>query len=157
MEATTSPFGSEITPDDVKEAFGFFDDWEDRYAYILDLGERLPPYPEASKTDEYLVKGCQSQVWLYPQVENMQLTFLATSDAHIVRGLLGIVLAAANNKSAADILDFDFAAYLEELGLARHLSPTRSNGLASMVKKIQSFAQNTSNQASKDERSTETI
>jgi cysteine desulfuration protein SufE len=133
-------FGTDITPDDIIEALSFFDSWEDRYKYIIDLGKELPPMDPADKTEAHLVRGCQSQVWLVPKQEDGLLYFEADSDAFIVKGLLGVVLAAYNAKTPAQISAFDITAYFDKLNLLNHLSSTRSNGLQAMVKKIQSIA-----------------
>lgn len=137
-----SPFGSEITAASILEDLEFFDDWEDRYRYIIDLGKKLPAMPDALKTDANFVHGCQSQVWIhadYHAASNM-LTFLVDSDAHIVRGLAAMVMAAFNRQSPQAILDFDVDAYFAQTQLIQHLSPTRGNGLKSMVKKIRQAA-----------------
>lgn len=133
-------FGIEITPDDIVEALSFFDSWEDRYKYIIDLGKELPALDPAFRTEDNLVRGCQSQVWLVSKEEGGKLFFEVDSDAFIVRGLLGVVLAAYNGKTREQIRDFDINAYFEELNLLKHLSPTRGNGLQSMVRRIQALA-----------------
>lgn len=133
-------FGTEIHPEDILEALDFFDSWEDRYKYIIDLGKELPAMEPAQKTDQHLVRGCQSQVWLVATQDKDKLYFQADSDAFIVKGLLGVVLAAYNAKTAAQITAFDIDAYFEQLNLLKHLSSTRGNGLQAMVKKIQGFA-----------------
>lgn len=124
----------------------FFDDWEDKYKYIIDLGKSLPVFDDAWRTPERLVKGCQSSVWIQPGSEQDSakgevLTFAVDSDAIIVRGLLGLVLAALNHKTPEEILAFDMTQYFESLDLERHLSPTRGNGLRSIVGRIQNIAQ----------------
>lgn len=135
-----SPFGSTITADDIIDTVGFFDNWEDRYKYIIDLGKELPPMDAAKKDEIHLVRGCQSQVWIDSKKMDGALWFEADSDAFIVKGLLGVVLAAYNGKSPQDIQNFDIENYFEQLGLLKHLSPTRGNGLRSMVKRIQAVA-----------------
>lgn len=137
----TNPFGTEITTADILDTLGFFDDWEERYKYIIDLGKQLPAIPANKQTEAYLLRGCQSQVWIDSLYENNQLQIEADSDAHIVRGLLAVVLAAYNSKSAKEILDFDVEAYFTQIDLLKHLSPTRGNGIRSMVKRIQDTAQ----------------
>lgn len=136
-----NPFGNTITVEDIIDTLAFFDSWEDRYKYIIDLGKELPPMDDAKKNDDYLVRGCQSQVWIDHIYADGRLWFETDSDAFIVKGLLGVVLAAFNGKSPAQVLDFDIEAYFEELGLLKHLSPTRGNGLRSMVTKIRAIAQ----------------
>ena len=138
-----NPFGSTITSDDILEDLEFFDDWEDRYRYIIDLGKKLPAMPEQLKTEDNFVHGCQSQVWISAQynADANSLSFLVDSDAHIVRGLAAMVMAAFNQRSPEDILAFDVDAYFGKTQLIQHLSPTRGNGLKSMVGKIRSAAQ----------------
>ena len=137
MTQTKQPFGSTITADDIVETLGFFDSWEDRYKYIIDLGKELPAMDEAKKDDAHLVRGCQSQVWIDSSISDGRMYFDVDSDAFIVKGLLGVVLAAYNNKTPEAILQFDIDQYFDSLGLLKHLSPTRGNGLRSMVAKIQ--------------------
>jgi cysteine desulfuration protein SufE len=135
-----SQFGTQISSDDIIETLSFFDDWEERYKYIIDLGRELPPLDDAQRTDEHLVRGCQSQVWLVSQLRDDHLFFDADSDAFIVKGLLAVVLAAYNGKRPADIRDFDIEQYFEQLNLIKHLSVTRGNGLRAMVQRIQATA-----------------
>ncbi len=135
-----NPFGTSISTSDIAESLSFFDSWQDRYKYIIDLGKQLPHMGDELRTDERIVKGCQSQVWIDYQGDIDKLLFDADSDAHIVRGLLGVVLAAYNGKSAREVLDFDIEDYFTQLDLLRHLSPSRGNGLKSMVKRIQAIA-----------------
>ncbi|HET8904901.1 MAG TPA: SufE family protein [Saccharospirillum sp.] len=136
----STEFGTEVTSDDIVETLSFFDSWEDRYRYIIDLGKDLPEMDDALKTDERIVRGCQSQVWLVDEVDGERIRFQADSDAHIVRGLLAIVLAAYNGKTRQQILDFDTEAYFSQLDLVKHLSPTRGNGLRAMVARIKDIA-----------------
>ncbi len=133
----SNPFGSTITAEDIIDTIGFFDSWEDRYKYIIDLGKELPAIDEDKKDDSHLVRGCQSQVWIDSQEQDGVMWFDADSDAFIVKGLLGVVLAAYNGKTPAEIQAFDVDQYFEQLGLIKHLSPTRGNGLRAMVKRIQ--------------------
>lgn len=132
-----NPFGSSITAEDIVDTIGFFDSWEDRYKYIIDLGKELPPMSDDKKDEAHLVRGCQSQVWIDSTQEGDAMWFEADSDAFIVKGLLGVVLAAYNGKSPGDVQAFDVDQYFEQLGLIKHLSPTRGNGLRAMVKRIQ--------------------
>lgn len=138
-----SQFGIDTTSDDIIDALSFFDNWEDRYKYIIDLGRELPPLDEACRTDEHLVRGCQSQVWLVSREEGGKLFFDADSDAFIVKGLLAVVLAAYNGKTPEEVRRFDIESYFQELNLLKHLSATRGNGLRAMVKRIQDTAENT--------------
>ncbi len=119
--------------------FEMFDDWMDRYQYLIDLGRRLPDFPDEFKTEENRIRGCQSQVWFVPQQKNGRLQFLAISDAAIVSGLIALLLRLYSGRTPQDILDTppDFIAALQ---LESHLSPTRSNGLYSMLEAIRRFA-----------------
>ncbi|HBO11547.1 MAG TPA: Fe-S cluster assembly protein SufE [Halieaceae bacterium] len=139
--APANPFGDSITSEDIVDTLGFFDSWEDRYRYIIDLGRELPPLPESLHTDDRLVRGCQSQVWMEITERDGRLQLAVDSDAFIVKGLLGVVLAAYNNRTPAEILAFDIDGYFEELELLRHLSPTRGNGLRAMVARIRAAAE----------------
>jgi cysteine desulfuration protein SufE len=141
FSASSNPFGTRITAEDIVDTLGFFDSWEDRYKYIIDLGKELPTMDDAKKDDEHLVRGCQSQVWIDFEEQEGRLWFEADSDAFIVKGLLGVVLAAYNGKTPADVASVDIEQYFEELGLLKHLSPTRGNGLRAMVGRIQAIAQ----------------
>jgi cysteine desulfuration protein SufE len=126
--------------DDIREAFGFFDSWEDKYRFVIDLGKSLPPMPDAARVPANIVRGCQSQVWLVTRCRNGKLAFDIDSDAHIVRGLIAIVLAAYQDQPPSNILSFDMDALFDELDLIKHLSATRGNGLRSMVARIQDEA-----------------
>lgn len=134
------PFGSEINASDITETLSFFDSWEDRYRYIIDLGRQLPEMPAEHRREELLVRGCQSQVWLDWCVEDGRLHFEVDSDAHIVRGLIAMILAAYEGKRPAEILAFDIEGYFAGLDLLKHLSPTRGNGLRAMVARIRDIA-----------------
>ena len=126
--------------EDIVETIGFFDDWEDRYRYIIDLGKELPAMPEAHKREELLVRGCQSQVWLDWRDRDGRVFFEVDSDALIVRGLIAIILAAFDGQTPRAILDFDIDGYFEKLDLLKHLSPTRGNGLRAMVQRVRDVA-----------------
>lgn len=138
--STLHPFGVSITSDDIVETLSFFDDWEERYRYLIDLGKELPEMPAEKQTDEHLIRGCQSKVWLHHQFHDGKFWFEADSDAFIVKGLLALVLAAYNGKSSEEILDFDIDAYFDSLDLMSHLTPTRGNGLRAMVGRIREIA-----------------
>ncbi len=140
MSNTENPFGRSIKTDDIIETLGFFDDWEDRYKYIIDLGKELPAMPEELHTEERLIRGCQSKVWIDAAIEDQRLQFTMDSDAFIVKGLIAVVLAAYNNSQAKDILSFNIDEYFQQLDLMQHLSPTRGNGLQAMVSRIQDIA-----------------
>ena len=121
------------------EEFQFFDDWMDRYQYIIDLGRRLPEFPEAEKTDANKIKGCQSQVWFLASMQEGRLHFQAISDAAIVSGLIAVLLRIYSDRKPQDILETP-ADFVSSLQLEQHLSPTRSNGLASMLEAIHRHA-----------------
>ncbi|TBW52943.1 SufE family protein [Marinobacter halodurans] len=137
-----NPLGQGVTLDDVNEAFEFLDDWEERYAYIIDLGKQLPAFPDDEKVEENYVHGCQSQVWLihYLDPDSGRLFLMIDSDAMIVRGLAAIILIALNGKLPRDLLSVDVDELFERLDLFRHISPTRGNGLRAMVGKIRDIA-----------------
>jgi len=128
--------------EDIKETFGFFDSWEDKYRFVIDLGKDLPNLDETRKIPENLVRGCQSQVWLVASYDSQQqqIELAIDSDAHIVRGLISIVLAAYNKQSPDYIAHYDIEALFDELALIQHLSLTRGNGLRAMVARIQQLA-----------------
>jgi cysteine desulfuration protein SufE len=123
----------------IAEEFAFFGDWTERYQYLIDLGRKLPAFPDAQKTEERRVNGCQSQVWLLPSGDARQLDFLAISDSSIVSGLIALLLRVYSGRSATEILATE-PHFIEAIGLAKHLSPTRSNGLASMLQTIKRHA-----------------
>ncbi|GAA0367614.1 cysteine desulfurase sulfur acceptor subunit CsdE [Bowmanella denitrificans] len=126
--------------DEIIEDLSFFDDWEQRYQYIIDLGKSLSPMTPEDKTEERLVRGCQSSVWLKSTVQGEHLHFDVESDAIIVNGLLALVMAAYQDKSPAQILAFDIDGYFQALDLERHISPTRGNGLRAIVGTIRNLA-----------------
>ena len=127
---------------DIKESFEFFDDWEDKYRFILEIGKDLPDMADDYRIEENLIRGCQSQVWLVYAIEDNKLRFQIDSDAHIVRGLLKILLVAINNLSPSEIIETDLETLFEELGLMAHLSMSRGNGLRAMISKINQIAEN---------------
>ncbi len=137
-----NPFGDSITISDILETIEFLDDWEERYSYIIDLGKSLPAFPEHEKIDENLVHGCQSQVWLshYFDPDTQIMYVLLDSDAIIVKGLAAIVLAALNAKKPEDIVSTDVETLFNKMDLMRHISPTRGNGLRSMLERIKNTA-----------------
>ena len=124
---------------EIIEEFALFDDWMDRYQYIIDLGRRLPEFPDELRTDENLIRGCQSQVWFVAEKRDGRLFFQAISDAAIVSGLIAILLRLYSGRDPKDILDSP-PDFVEALQLQSHLSPTRSNGLGSMLEAIRGFA-----------------
>ncbi|MBR4106445.1 MAG: SufE family protein [Alphaproteobacteria bacterium] len=126
---------------EIIDNMSFFDSWEDKYRYIVEIGENLPDLPPEFLTEEWKVKGCQSQVWLVPQKNaDNTLSFLGTSDAMIVKGLIGIVLSIYNNKTPSEIKSMDIDGIFASLGLREHLSPSRRNGLEAMIEKIKHYA-----------------
>jgi cysteine desulfuration protein SufE len=141
MTAAQNPFGHSISTEDIIDTLGFFDAWDDRYKYIIDLGKELPPLDEEFHTEDRLVRGCQSQVWIETWLEDGRIQLAVDSDAFIVKGLLAIVLAAYNNKTPADVQAFDIEGYFESLDLLGHLTPTRGNGLRAMVARIKDIAE----------------
>ncbi|WP_266156837.1 SufE family protein [Dyella silvatica] len=136
----TAPLSTEQAQEDIIEEFAFFGDWTERYQYLIDLGKKLPAFPEALKTEEHRVHGCQSMVWLVPCGDDAaKLHFIAASDSAIVSGLIALVLRVYSDRSAAEILATE-PRFIEAIGLAKHLSPTRANGLAAMLAKLKAYA-----------------
>lgn len=125
---------------DMIDDFAFLDDWEDRYMHVIDLGKGLAPLPDGTQTDQNKVKGCASQVWLVSNKVGDIWSFSGDSDAHIVKGLVAIVLEIFSGRSAAEISALDANDILSKLGLAEHLSAQRSNGLAAMIGRIKTEA-----------------
>jgi len=127
----------------IVEDFDLLDEWEDRYRYVIDLGRDLPPFPESARTPQNKVQGCVSQVWLETRrgsEPDPVITYLGDSDAHIVRGLVAIMLALYSGRRASEIAKTDAEQVLKRLGLDEHLTPQRSNGLRAMVKRIRNDA-----------------
>jgi cysteine desulfuration protein SufE len=124
----------------IAEEFAFFDDWSERYQYLIDLGRKLPDFPEAWKTEEHRLQGCQSMVWIVPGGDANRLDFRAVSDSAIVSGLVFLALRVYSGRSAAEILATE-PDYIGAIGLSKHLSPTRSNGLAALLAFIRDRAQ----------------
>lgn len=125
--------------EELVEEFRFFDDWMDRYQYLIDLGRRLPEFPDADRIESNKIKGCQSQVWFVASEQNGRLNFRAISDAAIVSGLIAMLLRIYSGKRPEDILETP-PTFVSALQLEQHLSPTRSNGLSSMLQAIRNFA-----------------
>ena len=134
--ATTS---AEQAQQEIAEEFAFFGDWTERYQYLIDLGKQLPAFPEAWKTEEHRVHGCQSMVWLVPSGDASKMHFEAVSDSAIVSGLIALVLRVYSDRPAAEIVATE-PTFIGTIGLAKHLSPTRSNGLAAMLAKLKGYA-----------------
>jgi cysteine desulfuration protein SufE len=129
---------SEIQEEIIDE-FSMFDDWMQRYEYMISLGKSLPLIDEKYKTDDYLIKGCQSKVWVHAALEGDQLIFKADSDAIITKGIIAILIRVFSHQKPEDILEAD-TSFIDEIGLKEHLSPTRANGLVSMIKQIKLYA-----------------
>ncbi|CAA0186281.1 SufE family protein [Tenacibaculum maritimum] len=125
--------------EEIIDEFSMFEDWMERYEYIIDLGKSLPMINEDYKLDENLIKGCQSKVWLYSELKNDVVAFTADSDAILTKGIAALLLRVFSNQKPQDILNAD-TNFIDEIGLKEHLSPTRANGLVSMVKQIKMYA-----------------
>ena len=131
---------ADLAQNEIIEEFGFFDDWMDRYQYLIDLGRQLEPLDESDKLDDNLLHGCQSKVWFLVEGDQAQLRFRANSDSVIVSGLIALLLRIFSERSAAEILAVE-PYFVGQTGLSQHLSPTRSNGLHAMLQKIRQEAQ----------------
>ena len=125
--------------EEIIDEFSMFDDWMDRYEYIIELGKSLPIINSEYKLDENLIKGCQSKVWLYSELENDTIKFTADSDAILTKGIVALLLRVYSNQKPANILAAE-TSFIDEIGLKEHLSPTRANGLVSMIKQIKMYA-----------------
>ena len=125
--------------DEIVDEFSMFDDWMQRYEYIIDLGKSLPLIAEDYKTEDNIIKGCQSKVWVHAEQKGDTIIFTADSDAILTKGIIGILIRTFSNQKAADILEAN-THFIDEIGLKEHLSPTRANGLVSMIKKIKMYA-----------------
>jgi len=125
--------------DEIIDEFSMFDDWMQRYEYMIDLGKSLPLIDEENKTDSHLIKGCQSKVWLHAAFANDKIIFTADSDAIITKGIIAILLRVFSNQTPKNILNAK-TDFIDEIGLKEHLSPTRANGLVSMIKQIRIYA-----------------
>lgn len=135
-----SPFGQDITAEDIVATMQNFKGWEDRYRQVIQWGKKLPQMPDDLKSDQVTVSGCESQVWLVSEQVEGKWHFCADSDARIVRGLIALVMAAYEGKSSAQIQSFDVDSYFEKLGLIAHLSPSRGNGLKAIVEQIKQLS-----------------
>jgi cysteine desulfuration protein SufE len=125
--------------EEIVSEFSMFDDWMQRYEYMIELGKSLPKIEEQYKTDEHLIKGCQSKVWVHADLEEGNVVFTADSDAIITKGIIAILIRAFSNQKPADILAAG-TDFIDEIGLKEHLSPTRANGLVSMIKQLKMYA-----------------
>jgi cysteine desulfuration protein SufE len=127
------------TESEIIDEFSSYGDWIDKYSYLIGLGNELPPLQESEKKESYLIRGCQSRVWLVPEFREGKIYFRGESDAVIVKGLIALLLRVASGRTPRELLDYDFR-LLDEIGLKQHLSPVRANGLLSMVKQIRLYA-----------------
>ena len=125
--------------EEIVDEFSMFDDWMERYEYIIELGKKLPMIKDEFKTENNLIKGCQSKVWLQGEQTDDKIVFTADSDAILTKGIIAILIRTFSNQSAKDILDADMD-FIDKIGLKEHLSPTRANGLVSMIKNIKMYA-----------------
>lgn len=125
--------------DEIVDEFSMFDDWMQRYEYMIELGKTLPLIEEKYKTEENIIKGCQSKVWVHAEENNGNIVFTADSDAILTKGIIAILIRAFSNQSAKAILEAN-TDFIDEIGLKEHLSPTRANGLVSMIKQIKMYA-----------------
>ena len=124
---------------EIVESFSMYDEWLDKYEYLIELGKNLEPYPDSAKTDDKLIKGCQSRVWLDYNTENRRLYFKADSDAIITKGIISLLISVYSGRTPEEISGSDFS-FIEKIGLKENLSPTRANGLASMIATIKTAA-----------------
>ena len=125
--------------EEIIDEFSMFEDWMQRYEYIIDLGKNLPLIQEEFKTEDNIIKGCQSKVWLKGEQKDDKIVFTADSDAILTKGIIAILIRVFSNQKASDILNADMD-FIDEIGLKEHLSPTRANGLVSMIKNIKMYA-----------------
>ncbi|MFV8391488.1 SufE family protein [Flavobacterium sp. LB2P6] len=125
--------------EEIVDEFSMFDDWMERYEYMIELGKKLPIIKEEFKTENNLIKGCQSKVWLQGEQIDGKIVFTADSDAILTKGIIAILIRTFSNQKASDILEADMG-FIDEIGLKEHLSPTRANGLVSMIKNIKMYA-----------------
>ena len=125
--------------EEIVDEFSMFDDWDERFQYVIDLGKSLPLIDEQYKTEDNIIKGCQSKVWLHADEKEGNLVFTADSDAIITKGIIAVLIRAFSNQKAKDILDAD-TTFIDQIGLKEQLSPTRANGLVSMIKQIKLYA-----------------
>ena len=123
----------------IVDEFSMFDDWMDKYNYLIEMGKSLPLIDEKFKTDKYLISGCQSRVWVYGEMQDGKVIFRGDSDAVITKGIANLLIRAFSGKTPEEIIDADLS-FIDEIGLKEHLSPTRSNGLMSMIKQMKLYA-----------------
>ena len=125
--------------DEIVDEFSMFEDWEERYQYMIDLGKTLPLIAPEYKTEDNIIKGCQSKVWVHAEMDDNKITFTADSDAIITKGIIAILIRTFSNQHPKDILDAN-TDFIDQIGLKEHLSPTRANGLVSMIKQLKLYA-----------------
>ncbi len=125
--------------EEIVDEFSMFEDWMQRYEYMIELGKSLPMIEEQYKTDDNIIKGCQSKVWVHAELQDDKLVFTADSDAIITKGIIAILIRVFSNQKPKDIMDAD-TQFIDEIGLKEHLSPTRANGLVSMIKQLKMYA-----------------
>ncbi|WP_336066442.1 SufE family protein [Mesoflavibacter sp. CH_XMU1404-2] len=125
--------------EEIIDEFSMFEDWEERYQYMIDLGKTLPLIDEQYKTDDHIIKGCQSKVWVHAQMDEDKVAFTADSDAIITKGIIAILIRVFSNQHPKDIIEAD-TDFIDKIGLKEHLSPTRANGLVSMIKQLKMYA-----------------
>ena len=138
-DISMNSLSTDDTQRELIDHFAFFDNWEDRYRYLIDLGRKLPVFPDEWRTEEFRIKGCQSQVWFHPEFSNNTLHFQAISDAAIVSGLIYLLLQVYSNRTPQDILATE-PTFIDAIGFTQFLSPSRSNGLAHMLAAIKNYA-----------------
>ncbi|GET46639.1 SufE family protein [Capnocytophaga felis] len=124
---------------EIVEEFSFFDDWMQRYEYLIELGKSLPLIDDKYKTDDYTIKGCQSKVWLFAELQQGKVVYTADSDAIITKGIIALLVRVFSNQTPEDIVKAD-TAFIDQIGLKEHLSPTRANGLVSMIEQMKRYA-----------------
>jgi cysteine desulfuration protein SufE len=127
------------TQDELVEEFGLFDDWADKYEYLIDLGKKLLPMSESFKTEDNVIKGCQSKVWLHAEKQGDLVVFQADSEAIIVKGMISMLIRVLSNHTPEEIMKADLY-FIDQIGMSQHLAQTRSNGLVSMVKQMKNYA-----------------
>lgn len=125
--------------EDIIDEFSMFEDWEERYQYMIDLGKTLPLIEEHFKTENNIIKGCQSKVWVHAEMDQDKVIFTADSDAIITKGIIAILIRVFSNQHPKDIIEAN-TAFIDDIGLKEHLSPTRANGLVSMIKQLKMYA-----------------
>lgn len=125
--------------DQIVDDFSVFDDWMDRYQQLIEMGKDLKPIDEKKRTDQHLIKGCQSKVWVDAELNNGTITFSADSDAIITKGIVALLIQVLNNRTPQEIIDADLY-FIDKIGLKENLSPTRSNGLVAMIKQMKLYA-----------------